>query len=123
MPDLLNATGPQKNEPRAATRVPILVRVECKTPRTYVQGQGENISQTGMLITSRETFDVSQAVTLRFALPVAPGKNVAVSTSAVVARAEEGRLMGLRFIGMRGAFLQAINEYIDNSRTIPARAV
>jgi hypothetical protein len=88
-----------------------------------VQGQGENISQSGMLITSRETFDVSQAVTLRFALPVAPGKNVAVSTSAVVARAEQGRFMGLQFIGLRGSFLQAIAEYIENSRTIPARAV
>ena len=120
MPDLLSSTMQREREQRAAQRAPILVRVECKTPRIYVQAQGENISETGMLITCRETFEVSQAVTLRFTLPVAAGRNIAVSTPAVVVRVERGRCMGLRFIGLRVAFQQAIAEYIERTGSLPA---
>jgi len=80
MPDVLNVMRQREKEQRRAQRAPILVRVECKTPRIYVQAQGVNISETGMLLTCRETLPVSQAVTLRFVLPVAAGRNVAVST-------------------------------------------
>ena len=120
MPDLLSSMMHREREQRAAQRAPILVRVECKTPRIYVQGQGENISETGMLITCRETFEISQSVTLRFVLPVAAGKNIAVSTAAVVVRVERGRFMGVRFMGLRAPFQQAIAEYIERTGSLPA---
>jgi len=120
MPDLLSSMMHREREQRAAQRAPILVRVECKTPRIYVQGQGENISETGMLIACRETFELSQSVTLRFVLPVAAGKNIAVSTAAVVVRVERGRFMGVRFMGLRAPFQQAIAEYIERTGSLPA---
>ena len=119
MPDLLSSMMQREREQRRAQRAPILVRVECKTPRIYVQAQGENISETGMLITCRETFEVSQSVTLRFALPVAAGRNVAVSTEALVVRVERGRFMGIRFIGLRAPFQEAIAEYIERTGGVP----
>jgi len=73
-----------------------------------------------MLITCRETLAVSQAVTLRFALPVAAGRNVAVSTEALVVRVEKGRFMGVRFVGLRVAFQQAIADYIQKTGAAPA---
>ena len=120
MPDVLSAMRQRETERRVAQRAPILVRVECKTPRIYVQAQGVNISETGMLITCRETLAVSQAVTLRFALPVAAGRNVAVSTEALVVRVEKGRFMGVRFVGLRVAFQQAIADYIQKTGAAPA---
>ena len=120
MPDVLSAMRQRERERRVAQRAPILVRVECKTPRIYVQAQGVNISETGMLITCRETLAVSQAVTLRFALPVAAGRNVAVSTDGVVVRVEKGRCMGVRFMGLRAPFQQAIAEYIERTGSLPA---
>ena len=120
MPDVLSAMRQRETERRVAQRAPILVRVECKTPRIYVQAQGVNISETGMLITCRETLPVSQAVTLRFALPVAAGRNVAVSTEALVVRVEKGRFMGVRFVGLRVAFQQAIADYIQKTGAAPA---
>ena len=120
MPDLLSPMRQRERERRVAQRARILVRVECKTPRIYVQAQGEDISETGMLLTCRETFQVSQSVTLRFVLPVAAGKNIAVSTSAIVARMESGRYMGVRFMGLRAPFQEAIAEYIRGTRNVPA---
>src|SRR3990172_8808184 len=120
MPDVLSAMRQRETERRVAQRAPILVRVECKTPRIYVQAQGVNISETGMLLTCRETLAVSQAVTLRFALPVAAGRNVAVSTEALVVRVEKGRFMGVRFVGLRVAFQQAIADYIQKTGAAPA---
>ena len=123
MPELYVSAKQRENERRVAQRAPILVRVECRTSRTYVQAHGENISETGMLISCRETFEISQAVTLRFVLPLARGKNIAVSTAAVVARVESGRFMGVRFIGLRAPFQQAIAEYIEKSGSTPALPV
>lgn len=105
-----------------AQRAPILVRVECKTPGIYVQGRGVNISETGMLISCREMLPVSQAVSLRFVLPVAAGRNVTVSTDGVVVRVEKGRCMGIRFIGLRAPFQEAIAEYIQRTGAAPARS-
>jgi hypothetical protein len=105
-----------KERPRAR-RAPIVVRVECKTPRIFAQGSAENISETGMLIGCRETFEISQTVTLRFTLPVAQ-KTVVISTGAVVARMERGRFMGVQFLGLRQAFRDAIGQYIESTGSV-----
>ena len=102
----------QEKERRAARRAPIVVRVECKTPRTFAQGNAENISATGMLIACRETFDVSQTVTIRFALQVTPQNNVVVSTKAVVVRMEPGRFIAIQFLELPQGQRAAIVEYI-----------
>jgi c-di-GMP-binding flagellar brake protein YcgR len=123
MPQLFAAKVQEAKERRAARRAPIIVRVECRTPRILAQGNAENISETGMLITCREALEVSQAVTLRFALPVAPQKSVAVSTGAVVVRMERRRFMGVRFLGLRPAFREAIALYIERTGALAPRAL
>jgi hypothetical protein len=41
-------------ERRRAPRIPVLVRVECRTPQNYTVGNCQNISETGMLVKTRE---------------------------------------------------------------------
>ena len=112
----------QSKERRAARRARIVVRVECRTPRTFAQGNAENISEIGMLITCRETFEVSQTITIRFALPLTPQKSVVISTGAVVVRTERGRFMGIQFLGLRQAFRASIVEYIERASSSAAAA-
>jgi hypothetical protein len=98
------------------------VRVECKTPQTYVLGSCENISETGMLIKARQTFDVSQPVTLRFMLPPV-GTGTAVQASGVIVRAETGEYMALEFVRLRESFRDAIARYVERqSPSSPAAA-
>jgi c-di-GMP-binding flagellar brake protein YcgR len=113
----------REKERRIAPRVPIRVRVECKTARIFAQARAEDISETGMLLNCAETFEVSKAITLRFELPLAQGtpassSSVIITTAAVVARADRGRWMGVQFVGLRPAFHSAIAAYI--ARTAPA---
>jgi hypothetical protein len=99
---------------RRAPRVPLLVRVECKTPRTYVLGYCGNISETGMLVKCRETFDVAQAVTVRFMLPpIATG--TAVETGGIVVRAQAGEFMAVEFVRLRATLRSAISRYIEQN--------
>ena len=110
------APAAQSNEDRRRTpRLPLLVRVECKTPQTYVLGRCENISETGILVKARETFDVSQAVIVRFMLPpVARGP--AVQTGGVIVRAQAGEYMALEFVRLRATMRDAISRYIERGK-------
>ena len=106
------------DERRRAPRIPVLVRVECRTPQNYVLGNCENINETGMLVMARQTFEVSQAVTLRFALPpISTGK--VIQTGGVIVRAEAGKYMAVEFAGLRPPFRDAIARYIEQRRVVP----
>ena len=104
-------------ERRRSERVPLLVRVECKTRRKYILGRCENISETGMLVYASETYEVAETVTLRFLLPpIALGK--AIETAATVVRSIPGELMALDFVRLPAASKEALNRYIlKNSKT------
>ena len=108
---------PEK-ERRTSPRAPLLVRVECKTPQTYVLGNCESISATGMLIQCQQTFEVFHSVTLRFVLPpVRTG--VAVQTGGLVVRAQKGEYMAVEFIGLRPPYRDAIAKHIEQRKDAP----
>jgi hypothetical protein len=108
--------NPSGQERRKTPRVPLLVRVECKTARKYVLGHCENISETGMLVTTTETFDVAEPVTLRFMLPpISAGK--AVQATATVLRTDAGESMAFQFVRLPESFRRAIAEFIERNKT------
>lgn len=81
-------------ERRRAPRIPVLVRVECETPQNCIFGDCVNLSETGILIADRQTFDVSQEVILRFALPtVLAGK--AIRTGGTIVPVQPGEYMAV----------------------------
>ena len=106
-------------ERRKAHRVPLLVRVECKTAQTYALGHCENISETGMLIKTQQTFEVSQAATLRFVLPPVGTTGGAVQTGGLVVRAQKGEYMAVEFIGLRPPYRDAIAKHIEQRKNAP----
>lgn len=101
-------------ESRRAARIPVLVRVECKTPQNYILGNCQNISETGMWIKTRQPFDVSQEVTLRFALPpVSTGK--VIQAQGVIVRVQEGEYMAVKFTRLRRDFRTAIIRFVERA--------
>jgi c-di-GMP-binding flagellar brake protein YcgR len=103
-------------ERRRAPRIPVLVRVECETPQNCIFGNCENISETGMLVKARQTFDVSQRVTLRFALPEELAGKV-IQTGGTVVRVQAGESMAVEFRDMRPPFRDAIARFVEKSRS------
>ena len=108
----MNPSGPER---RNSPRISLLVRVECKTPRKYVLGHCENISETGMLVNTSETFDVAEPVTLRFMLPpISSGK--AIQATATVLRTQSGESMAFQFVRLPEPFRRAIAEFIERNK-------
>lgn len=102
-------------ERRKSSRVSLLVRVECKTPRRYVLGHCENISEIGMLVNTAETFDVAEPVTLRFILPpISSGK--AIQATATVLRTKPGESMAFQFVRLSDKLRQAIAEFVERHK-------
>lgn len=104
---------------RKAPRIPLLIRVECRTPQTYVLGHCENLSETGMLIFSKETFAAGSDVTLRFSLPPKPTGPV-IQTDGMVARAQDGNFMAIQFARLQARHRIAIIEYVERSSSDPS---
>lgn len=101
---------------RRAPRIPVLVRVECRTPKNYILGNCENLSETGMLIKARQIFDASENVNLRFALPpISTGK--VIQAGGVIVRTEAGQYMAVEFRGLKLGLRDAIARFVEKHRT------
>jgi len=108
--------APSGQERRKSPRVSLLVRVECKTLRKYILGHCQNISETGMLVTTTDTFDVAEPVTLRFMLPpISSGK--AVQATATVLRTKAGESMAFQFVRLPESFRRAIAEFVERHKS------
>jgi hypothetical protein len=83
--------------------------VECRTPHTFVLAKCENISETGMLVKVRQTFEVSQPVTVRFMLP--PG--AAIQSGGAIVQAQVGQYMALQFVRLQSTLRDAICQYVE----------
>lgn len=101
-------------ERRRARRVELPVRVECKTIGRFVLGRCENVSETGILINSRETFDSRREVSVRFGLPP-KASGPAVSAAGSVVREEPGRAMALKFANMSAGCRVYLAQYIQQA--------
>lgn len=97
---------------RAAKRVPILTQVEAQGDRRSVLGQGKNISVTGMLVETPETFPIHTSVVVRFFLP--PDR-FRIEGAGRVVWEDEGRSMGIVFTGLMDAHRDRIAAYTETT--------
>jgi len=83
-----------------------LTQVESRSGATI--GRIHNVSTSGLLILSRDTFPPKTEVTVRFHLP--PGGDF-VETQARVVRAQQGAYMGLQFLDTAKKHRQALEQF------------
>ncbi len=113
----LAPTGADK---RRAKRVPILTQVEAQGDRRSVLGQGKNISVTGMLVETPETFPIATSVVVRFFLP--PDR-FRVEAAGRVVWEDEGRSIGIVFTGLMDAHREKISAYTGSTSEEPTALV
>jgi hypothetical protein len=113
----LAAPGADK---RRAKRVPILTQVEAQGDRRSVLGQGKNISLTGMLVETPETFPIHTSVVVRFFLPP---ERFRVEAAGKVVWEDEGRSIGIVFTGLMDAHREKIAAYTESVSEEPSGLV
>ncbi len=111
---------PSAADKRRAKRVPILTQVEAQGDRRSVLGQGKNISVTGMLVETPETFPIATSVVVRFFLP--PDRFRVEATGRVVWE-DEGRSIGIVFTGLMDAHREKISAYTESTSEEPSALV
>jgi len=74
-------------------------------------GRTDNVSPTGLLLRTRETFAPGTEVTVRFHLPPGPGGPLVESLARVV-RVEEGAWMGVRFVDLSERERELLAAYV-----------
>lgn len=77
-------------------------------------GRTDNISPTGLLLRTRETFAPGTEVIVRFHLPPGPCGPLVESLAQVV-RAEEGVWMGVRFVDLSERERELLAAYVQGS--------
>ena len=85
-----------------------LTQVETRAGMSL--GRTDNVSLTGLLLRTRETFSPGTEVIVRFHLPPCPCGPLVESLAQVV-RAEEGASMGMRFLELPAAARQRLEEH------------
>jgi predicted Zn-dependent protease len=91
-----------------------MVQVESLSPESYSLGRCQNISASGLLVLTPETFELHTEVTIRFSLPPA----IAIQSKGLVVRVEPGVLMGIQFVGLQEEQRQAIARFVEHTATV-----
>jgi c-di-GMP-binding flagellar brake protein YcgR len=100
---------PEKRRiPRKHPRVRLLTQVESQTSGASSLGRTKNISQGGLLVYSRETFDASTKVIVRFNL--SPGH--LIEAPGVVMHSLPQVSMGIKFLQLKDDDRKAIEEFV-----------
>ncbi len=100
---------PEKRRiPRKHPRVRLLTQVESQTSGASSLGRTENISQGGLLVHTRETFDASTNVIVRFNL--SPGH--LIEAPGVVMHSLPQVSMGIKFLKLKDDDRKAIEEFV-----------
>ncbi len=94
--------------PRKHPRVQLLTQVESQTSGATSIGRTENISQGGLLVYTRDTFDASTSVIVRFNL--SPGR--LIEAQGKVVHVQVGVQMGIQFSQVTGEDRKAITEFV-----------
>ena len=100
-------------DPQTSRRAELLVQVECEAKGVYSLGRCENISETGMFVRTPETFELSTAVLVRFALP--PPIAVTVDAKGTVVRVRSGESMAIHFVELKDRYRAAITEFVEQA--------
>ncbi len=100
---------PEKRRiPRKHPRVRLLTQVESQTSGASSLGRTKNISQGGLLVYTRETFDASTNVIVRFNL--SPGH--LIEAPGVVMHSLPQVSMGIKFLQLKDDDRKAIEEFV-----------
>ena len=94
--------------PRKHPRAQLLTQVESQTSGATSIGRTENISQGGLLVYTRETFDASTNVIVRFNL--SPGH--LIEAPGVVMHSLPQVSMGIKFLQLKDDDRKAIEEFV-----------
>ena len=94
--------------PRKHPRARLLTQVESQTSGATSIGRTENISQGGLLVYTRETFDASTSVIVRFNL--SPGR--LIEAQGKVVHVQVGVQMGIQFSQVTDEDRKAITEFV-----------
>ncbi len=94
--------------PRKHPRAQLLTQVESQTSGATSIGRTENISQGGLLVYTRETFDASTNVIVRFNL--SPGR--LIEAQGKVVHAQVGVQMGIQFSQVTDEDRKAIPAFV-----------
>ena len=84
-----------------------------QAPDPADEGNIENVSKGGVLISSWTTFPVGTVIEFELALPNAPEKIPAVGVVRRALPDEEPPAMGVEFLRISKEHLAALNEYVD----------
>ena len=102
------ATGVNR---RKSLRARLITQIESRGPGSSSIGHTEDVSETGLLVLTRETFDPPTEVTIRFNLPpVPPGRPV--ECHGVVVRSTPGVHMAIQFRNLGDGDHKALAEYV-----------
>jgi hypothetical protein len=103
---------PEKRRiPRKHPRVRLLTQVESQTSGVSSLGRTKNISQGGLLVYTRETFDASTKVIVRFNL--SPGH--LIEAPGVVMHSLPQVSMGIKFLQLKDDDRKAIEEFVQQT--------
>jgi len=101
-------------EKRRHKRVSFHVSIECCSDQATLEGRGENISTSGMLIRTPTPFAEDEEIILRFTLPGSSGRS---ECRARVAHAVPDAFMGVEFVDLPEDLLERIEEYAATAAT------
>ena len=100
-------------ERRKVQRAELLVQVDCEANEAYSLGRCENISATGILVRTPETFELSTAVLVRFVLP--PPTAVSIEAKGTVVRVRPRESMAIQFVELNDRYRAAITDFVKQA--------
>jgi len=113
----MGAAGPSqppdsaRRIPRRYPRVRLVTQVESRASGQSSIGRTENISEGGVLVLSRDTFEPETDVIVRFNL--AP--NQTVQAQGTVVHATPGVSMGIQFVQIKPEDVAAIRDFVNRA--------
>ena len=102
---------PSPEERRKTQRVGLITQVECKATGNYSLGRSQDISESGLLAITGNTFDSGIEVVIRFNLPPYP-PGILIESRGVVVWVRAGESMGIWLIQLEDKQREAIAKYI-----------
>jgi len=100
---------------RQTPRAPILTQVEAQGDVATALGHARDISVGGMLIETPETLAEGATVIVRFFIPPDPKP---IQAAGRIVRVQDGKSMGIAFMGLRTSDQHRVVEYIKSIQEV-----
>ena len=103
-------------ENRDKKRAALLTEVRWQGQNAAEIGKTQNISESGLLLTSVRTLSVGSEVEVRFVLPISPDV-VAVKATEKVAWERPGVTMGIQCLDLEKGCREAISRFVHRTQS------